>query len=133
MNKYIIYTDGGSRGNPGKAAVGVVIGEKKYGDYIGETTNNVAEYRALIFALKKAKMLLGKNAKISDLEIRADSELLIKQLNGEYKIKDENLKDLFIEVWNLKQDFNSVVFKHIPREKNKEADLIVNKILDSAD
>ncbi|MEK7590499.1 MAG: ribonuclease HI family protein, partial [Patescibacteria group bacterium] len=130
--KLIIYTDGGARGNPGPAAIGVVVGGKKYGETIGEATNNVAEYKAVIFALKKAKALLGKSkAKETEVLVNLDSELVFKQLRGEYKVLDENMQPLFIEVWNLKQDFKKVEFKHIPREQNKEADKMVNKALDN--
>lgn len=139
MKKIIIYTDGGSRGNPGKAAIGVVFCNekeqiiKKYGEYLGDAlTNNEAEYGAVIFALKKFKALFGKAiADISDVEIRSDSEFLAKQMNGEYKILDEKIQKLFIEVWNLKLDFKSVKFKHIPREKNSDADRLVNEALDA--
>lgn len=130
--KFIINTDGGSRGNPGNAAIGAVVGGKEYGEYIGKTTNNVAEYKAVIFALKKAKSLLGgKKASEADIEVRADSELLVKQVNGEYKIKNEELQPLFVEIWNSKQDFKSVTFKHVPREENKDADRMVNQALDT--
>ena len=134
--KFLIHTDGGARGNPGPAAAGVVIegdpvGHKEYGEYLGEVTNNEAEYRAVILALKKLKHLIGsEKAKDSSVEIHVDSELLERQLNGEYKIKDENIKNFFVEIWNLKTDFGEVVFKHIPREENVEADRIVNQILD---
>lgn len=138
MKKIIIYTDGGSRGNPGKAAIGVVFYNeqeqiiKKFGEYLGDNlTNNDAEYRAIIFALKKFKSVFGKAiADISDVEIRADSELVVKQLNGEYRLTDPKIQQFFIEIWNLKFDFQSVKFKHIPREKNKEADKLVNEALD---
>jgi len=136
--KYVIYTDGGSRGNPGPAAIGVVIqnenGEtiKQYGEAIGETTNNDAEYKALISALRKAKALLGKEKiKQLELEVRMDSELAVKQLNHEYKIQDANIQSLFIEVWNLTIDFGSIKFVYVPREQNKEADALVNQALDS--
>ena len=138
MKKITIYTDGGSRGNPGKAALGVVFCNereqviKKYGEYLGDNlTNNEAEYSAVIFALKKFKALFGKVlAENSDVEIKADSEFLIKQMNGEYKILDEKIQKLFIEVWNLRIDFKSVKFKHISREKNSQADRLVNEALD---
>jgi len=131
-NKIIIYCDGGSRGNPGPAAIGVIIGEKQYSQAIGNTTNNIAEYQAVIFALKKAKHLLGKNkAKQVTLEIRIDSELLYKQIAGQYKILDKKLQPLFIEIWNLKQDFKEVVFIRLDREKNKEADYLVNQALNT--
>jgi len=138
MKKIIIYTDGGSRGNPGPAAAGVLFynekGQviKKYSQFLGENlTNNEAEYQAIVFALKKFKQLFGKKlAKNSDVELRSDSELLIKQLNGEYKILDSKIQSLFLKVWNLKLDFKKVKFKLISRTKNKEADLLVNEILD---
>lgn len=139
MKRIIIYTDGGSRGNPGKAAIGVVyLNEKEqiikeYGEYLGDNlTNNEAEYSAVIFALKKFKQLFGKElAKKSEIEIRSDSELIVKQLNAEYKIMDEKIQKLFLEVWNLKFDFGKIKFKLIRREKNKEADRLVNQALDS--
>lgn len=131
QGKLIIYTDGGARGNPGPAAIGFLVGDKKYGEKIGETTNNVAEYKAVLAALKKAKHLLGKkNAKQTDLEIRLDSELIYKQIKGEYKILEPDLQTFFIEIWNLKQDFKSAEFKKIPREQNKAADRMVNQALD---
>lgn len=139
MKKIIIYTDGGSRGNPGKAAIGVVFCNernqeiKKYGEFLGDNlTNNEAEYLAVVSALKKFKSLFGKVIiENSEVEIRSDSELLVKQINGEYKILDEKIQKLFIEVWNLKIDFEKIKFKHIPREKNKEADKLVNEALDN--
>lgn len=131
-SKIIVYTDGGSRGNPGPAAIGVVFDNKEYGEFIGTRTNNQAEYEAIIFALKKIKQILGKEkAKETRVEIRADSELVIRQLNGNYKILEKELQPLFIKVWNLKLDFKEVSFLQIPREKNKQADSIVNKILNS--
>ena len=138
MKKIIIYTDGGSRGNPGPSAIGIVFcnekGEiiKKYSEVLGESTNNEAEYQAVIFALKKFKALFGnKLAKNSEIEVRADSELLIKQMQGLYKILEPKIQELFLVVWNLKLDFKKVKFKIIPREKNKEADRLVNEALDS--
>lgn len=129
--KLIIYADGGARGNPGPAAIGVVIGSRKYGERIGETTNNVAEYKALLFALQKAKQLLSKRqAKTTELEVRMDSELVVKQLNGQYKILEPELQGFFLQIWNLKLDFKHVEFIHIPREENREADRMVNLALD---
>ncbi|MEK7121264.1 MAG: ribonuclease HI family protein [Patescibacteria group bacterium] len=158
-NKITIHTDGGSRGNPGPAAIGVVIEggsvdkpgsesssggkaasvnagtstiwKKECGEYIGETTNNEAEYRAVIFALKKLKQLIGLDeCGASLVEFLLDSELVVKQLNKEYKLKDKNIQNLFIEIWNLTFDFGGVSFRHIPREENREADRIVNQVLD---
>jgi ribonuclease HI len=138
MKKIIIYTDGGSRGNPGPSAIGVVFcnekGDviKKYSELLGEKTNNEAEYEAVIFALKKFKALFGKKlAESSEIEIRADSELLVKQLNGQYKILEPNIQSLFLTVWNLKLDFKKVKFKIISREQNREADRLVNEALDT--
>jgi len=138
MKKIIIYTDGGSRGNPGRAAVGVVFCNekrqliKKYFDYLGDNlTNNEAEYKAVIFALKKFKSLFGKKlAKNSEIEIRSDSELLVKQLNGKYKVLDSKIQPLFLEIWNLRFDFQEIKFKYIDRKKNAEADKLVNQALD---
>ena len=128
----VIYTDGGARGNPGPAAIGAVVGDKHYHKAIGETTNNIAEYRALIFALQKAKQLLGKKeAKETDVEVRSDSELMVSQLTGRYKVRDEGLAPLFIETWNLMQDFKSVRYTLIPREENKVSDALVNRALDT--
>lgn len=130
-NKTIIYTDGGSRNNPGPSAFGVVITDdrgqvlKEYSRYLGEATNNQAEYEAVIFALQKAKQL-----KIKELEIRTDSELVGKQLLGKYKIKDPDLQPLFIKAWNLRLDYDKVDIKIIPREQNKKADKLVNQELD---
>lgn len=135
-NKITVHTDGGARGNPGPAAIGVVIegdpiGKKEYGEYIGETTNNEAEYRAVIFALKKLKQLLGSDKMAySQIEFLLDSELVVKQLNRQYKLKDRNIQNFFIEIHNLVIDFGQVSFCHILRAKNTEADRIVNQVLD---
>lgn len=137
MSKLVTYSDGGSRGNPGPSACGAVImndsGEiiAQASEYIGKTTNNQAEYEALILALQKAKIIFkSMRIKKGDLECYLDSELVVKHLNHQYKIKDEGLQLLFIKVWNLMLDFGSVKFIHIPREKNKLADALVNKELD---
>lgn len=136
MGKITIFTDGGARGNPGPAGIGVVITgggiDKRYGKCIGVATNNEAEYRALISALKKAKSLLGKQrAKNSEIDCFLDSELIVKQLKHIYKIENENMQKFFIAVWNLMLDFKSVSFTHIRREKNKEADGLLNEALDN--
>src|SRR3989339_1299075 len=122
-NKLIIFTDGGSRGNPGPSAIGIVIGEKEYCEKIGKATNNVAEYQAVIFALKKTRQILGgKKSAEAEIEIRMDSELVQRQLSGKYRIKEEDLKILFVNVHNLLFDFKKVSFRHIPREENRHAD-----------
>lgn len=135
--KLIVYTDGGARGNPGPAGIGVVIADekgatiKKYSEYLGEKTNNEAEYEAIVFALKKVKALYGKEKiKKTDIEMRSDSELIINQLNHQYKISEPNLQPLFIKIWNMLIDFGGVKFVHVPREENREADRLVNECLD---
>ena len=133
-NKIIVYCDGGSRGNPGPSAIGVYIPQfkKEYSKFLGKATNNEAEYQSAIFALKKIKHLIGgKKAEKSEIEIKMDSELIVNQLSGKFKIKEKDLIPFFIEIWNLKQDFDDVKFIHIPREENKKADWLVNKELDS--
>lgn len=137
MKKLILFIDGGAISNPGPAAVGFLIcnqrGEilKKYSQFLGDNfTNNQAEYLALILALKKVKQLFGnKLAKETEIEVKGDSALVFNQLNGKYKVLDEKIKNLFIEAWNLKQDFKSVKLKLIRREKNKEADKLVKEAL----
>lgn len=136
--KIVIYTDGGSRGNPGPAAIGVILTDEKgkvlkeYAEKIGRATNNEAEYEAVIFALQKAKLLFGKR-KIKDMEIevKMDSEFVAKQLNGKYKILDRNIEQLFLKTWNLKVEFGNVKFTYILRNKNIEADKLVNQALGS--
>jgi len=130
--KLIIYTDGGARGNPGPAGIGVVFMDAKnniiqtYNKYLGEKTNNQAEYEAVVLALEKAKTL-----KAEELEFYLDSELVVNQLNQKYKIKNEDLGKLFIKIWNLRQNFKKVTFQHIRREKNKLADKLVNEAIDN--
>lgn len=116
-----LYTDGASSGNPGPSGIGFVI---KYSDktcegseHIGTATNNVAEYSALILGLKKA-LSMG----ISEIDAYLDSELIVKQMRGEYKVKNRNLMPLFLEVQGLSRSFKSISFSHIPRELNKSAD-----------
>lgn len=137
MEKIIIYTDGGSRGNPGSAGIGVFITDSKgkmtneYSHFLGIKTNNEAEYEAVIFGLQKIKALLGKEKiKSVDIEVRMDSELVARQIGGVYKIENEKLAPLFLKIWNLKTDFGNIVFKHIPREQNKEADRLANEAMD---
>lgn len=133
MKKLQLSTDGGARGNPGPAGAGLVIKDDQgnilleHGQYLGETTNNVAEYTALLEALKFAKSLQG-----TDLEIFMDSELIVKQMSGEYKIKQPHLQELAAQVKGLLAGFRSYTFKHVLREYNKEADRMVNKAIDDA-
>lgn len=129
--KLIIYTDGGARGNPGPAGIGVVIysTEKEIiseiSEYLGETTNNQAEYRAVIAGMEKAKELGA-----GELEFYLDSELVVRQLNGQYKVKNEGLAPLFVKIYNARQSFKKVTFSHVRREFNKEADALANQAMD---
>jgi formyltetrahydrofolate-dependent phosphoribosylglycinamide formyltransferase len=133
-DKIIAYIDGGSRGNPGPAAAAYVLSDasgrqlQAKAFFIGETTNNVAEYTAICRALEAAKSL-GKK----QITIYSDSELLVKQINGQYKIKSDNIKPLFKEAVELLNKFESREVKHITREKNKQADKLVNRALDIED
>ena len=130
--KLTIFTDGGSRNNPGPSATGIVIKDEKgktianYGEYLGEQTNNYAEYMAIISALKKAKEMGG-----TELECIADSKLVVEQLNGNWKVKERTLQKLFVQAYNLLQQFKKVKIKHTLRANNKEADAEVNKVLDT--
>jgi ribonuclease HI len=128
-----LFTDGGSRGNPGDAAIGYIIedatrGEtlKEHGECIGTETNNVAEYKALIAGLKAA-LPFHPNRLICHM----DSELIVKQLNGEYRVKMETLQPLFEQVKALALQFPDVIFRHIPRTDNFRADALVNRALDA--
>lgn len=125
-----LYTDGGARGNPGPAGIGVIIldGKKKklkeLYKYIGETTNNMAEYNALVIGLEEAV-----NLKASEVVIHIDSELIARQLSGEYKVKDEKIKHFFEKALDVLKRFDSFEIKHIDRSKNKEADKLANKAI----
>jgi len=122
-----VYSDGASRGNPGEAGIGYVIknqkGEviKEVSDYLGRATNNVAEYTALIRALQDGLKLGGK-----EVEVYVDSELLVKQIKGEYRVKNKGLIPLYNQVMSLIDKFDKFVIVHVPREQNKEADRLAN-------
>ena len=127
-----LFTDGGSRGNPGQAAVGCVLldpvtGEtlKEHSECIGVQTNNIAEYQALIAGLN-----LAKEFRPNHLLCHLDSELVVKQLNGEYRVKMATLQPLVEEIEHLKGELSDVRFIHIPRIKNSRADALVNMALD---
>ncbi len=126
-----LFTDGGARGNPGPAGCACFLfgddGEllSFTGEYNEHATNNFAEYNALLIGLK-----LSLKESIKKLDCFLDSELVVKQLNGEYKVKDENIKVFFTKIQTLIKDFEKVTFNHVPREQNKHADRLVNLILD---
>lgn len=138
METIYIYTDGGARGNPGPAAIGVQITDKdgkvikEVSEAIGNATNNFAEYMAVARGLETAKQHFGKKTKDMHFEIKLDSELVKKQLNGEYQIKEPGLVPFFIEIHNLRvSSFPNLTLTHIRRELNKEADRLVNEALDA--
>ncbi len=133
-NKKIeIYVDGGSRGNPGPSGVGVVILDssgkrlKEISRYIGEATNNIAEYNALLYGLEEALMM-----RTDEIVVNLDSELVAKQLTGDYRVKDPGLKPLFERAMNMLKSFKDFEIRHIKREKNKEADKLVNRAINLA-
>lgn len=132
MSRIVIYTDGGSRGNPGSAGIGAVIRDDELvlaelKKYLGIQTNNWAEYEALIMALTEAKRLGLINR---HLEVRMDSELIVKQMHGEYRVKDAELKKQNAKVCELITHFLSVTFTHVRREFNKDADRLANEAMD---
>lgn len=128
--EFIIHIDGACSGNPGDAAIGIMLHDVKHiyqetiSKFIGTATNNIAEYAALIEALKRAKTLEAKK-----VYIKSDSELLVKQLKGEYKVKNEQLQGLFREVIILIRQFSFFDVRHIKREHNKEADKLAKRAI----
>ena len=130
MKKISLYVDGGSRGNPGPGGIGVVILDKKgqkikeFNKYIGVTTNNIAEYKAVIYGLQEALI-----ERADEVELNLDSELVAQQLKGDYRVRNPNIKPLFEQTLHLISGFKKVDIKHINREKNKEADKLVNKAI----
>ena len=133
-DKIIAYADGASRGNPGPAAYGYLLTDRRNneieagGEPIGRATNNVAEYRGAIAALEAA---LRQSA--SDVDLRLDSELIVRQIQGRYKVKNAALKPLHAELQQLAEKFEKFKIRHIPRAQNAEADALANAALDAAD
>jgi len=132
MKNIYINCDGASRGNPGKAAIGIQIkGEdkktvlKQHSEYVGRVTNNVAEYLAVLKSLDLAKRFTNQN-----VFVYSDSELVVRQLTGKYQVKNKNLKEIFNQVQKLQNSFQKVVFTHVRREYNVIADQLANESLD---
>ncbi len=127
----VIHTDGASRGNPGPAAIGVVIAEPsgrvlaEFGEALPNTTNNVAEYTAVIRALERARALGARR-----VQCLMDSQLVVRQLNGQYRVKHPDMLPLYRRVLELIQEYDEVTFAHVPRELNAEADRLANQALD---
>lgn len=134
--KLIIFTDGASRGNPGKASYGFTISDNQgkliyeKGEYIGVTTNNVAEYTAVLKALSYVKEKLGK-MEINNISLFADSRLVIEQLSGRFKVKSAHLKPLIEKIRVLSLELGGLSYTHVPREKNIQADRLANLALDT--
>lgn len=131
LKELTIHTDGAARGNPGEAGTGIVFYDadgrvvREFGRFLGVTTNNIAEYTALLEALKEAHAL-----GIRRILVRADSELMVKQIRGEYRVKNEGLLPLFSEVRRMLLRFPEWRIEHVPREKNKRADQLANESID---
>ncbi len=129
----MVNVDGGSRGNPGPAAVAAVVQRpdgqvlEEHGERIGDATNNVAEYRALLLGIERAAALSA-----GELELVSDSELVVRQVKGEYKVKDAALRKLHVQVAAALKSFASWSIRHVRREENESADRLVNEVLDSA-
>lgn len=134
--KLVIYTDGASRGNPGPAAYGFTISDEKgkllyeEGEYIGTTTNNAAEYTAVLKALERIKDKFAGGGSFQ-IELYADSKLVAEQLSGRYKIKAKHLKPIIEQIQILSMELGGVIFSHVPRSKNTLADRLANLALDS--
>ena len=131
--RLVVHVDGGARGNPGPAAIAAVLstpqGEvvEEHGERIGDATNNVAEYRAVLLGLERAR---ARGAR--EVEVVGDSELVVRQVRGEYKVKDDALKALYAKVVKALAEFDSWSIRHVRREDNAEADRLVNVALDAA-
>ena len=134
--RFTIYADGGSRGNPGPAGSGAIVrnegGETvaTVSEFLGTTTNNVAEYTAVLRALETLASMLEGKAKEADVEVRMDSMLVVKQMLGEWKVKHENMKPLAASTREAVSRFRSVSFAHVYREDNKDADRLANEAMD---
>jgi ribonuclease HI len=133
VESLVLYTDGAARGNPGPAGAGVRVESPdgapidELAEYLGEATNNVAEYHALLIGLERARALGAGH-----VEVRSDSELLVRQMTGEYKVKNAGLRELVSRARVLERAFRSVAYVHVRREKNKEADRLANLAIDRA-
>ncbi|HHX94444.1 MAG TPA: ribonuclease HI family protein [Clostridia bacterium] len=132
MRNFTVYCDGASRGNPGEAGIGYIIIDgngkvlKEESDYLGQATNNVAEYTALVRSLQDSLKLGAKS-----VQVYSDSELMVKQIKGEYRVKNPGLAPLFQQVSGLIARFDNFKIDHVPREKNKKADSLANKGIDA--
>lgn len=133
---FILYADGGSRGNPGPAGAGALVTDEEgvrvvtVSEFLGNTTNNIAEYTAVLRALEGLHTLLGSASTGASVEARLDSQLVVRQMNGEYKIKHPNIVPLAAKVKEVARAFAEVSFTHVYREDNTEADALANEAMD---
>ena len=132
MSQIAVYIDGGSRGNPGPAGGGFAVLEDgkptfKGSEFFGEKTNNQAEYLALRLALREINSKFGAQ---TEIDCFMDSQLVVRQMNGEYKVKSENVRPLFQEVRRIADQFKTFVISHVPREENYLADRLANQAMD---
>jgi ribonuclease H / adenosylcobalamin/alpha-ribazole phosphatase len=136
--QYVLYADGGARGNPGPAGAGAVafdsIGKRvaEVSDYLGEATNNVAEYEAVMRGLKALLLEFPEgHFKTNEVVVRMDSKLVVEQMRGAYKVKHPNLIPRYLELRNIiARNFGTISFEHVPREKNTDADELANRAMD---
>ena len=130
-DRWVLPTDGGARGNPGPGGAGIVLRQPdgaiaaEGGAFLGTVTNNVAEYSALLWGMRAAQAL-----GVRELLVKADSELVVKQMRGEYRVKNEGLKPLFLEAQRLRRGFDAIEFSHVRRADNAEADALANQAMD---
>lgn len=130
--RVLLYTDGGARGNPGPAAIAYVLQTEdgtvlaSRSEAIGVATNNVAEYSALVAGLRRAI-----ESGVAEVEVRSDSELMVKQMRGEYRVKNGALQDLFLDASRLARQLGAVTYTHVRREHNELADRLLNEALDA--
>lgn len=133
---FILYADGGSRGNPGPSGAGALVRDEDgvqvvtVSEFLGITTNNIAEYTAVLRALEGLRDLLKEASSAAQVDVRLDSQLIVKQMNGEYKIKHPNIVPLAAQVKDVMRAFKTVSFTHVYREDNTEADALANEAMD---
>lgn len=135
--RYTIHADGGARGNPGPAGAGAVVRDEfgvikaSVSDYLGERTNNFAEYQAVIRAFEElAKLVPSAERELTDVDVKMDSELVVKQMRGEYKVRHPVLKEQHARLGQVAAAFRKVTFMHVPRAQNGDADALANEAMD---
>lgn len=133
---YTIHADGGSRGNPGPAGAGAIIRDEfgsavgSVSEFLGTRTNNYAEYEAIILALERLGEIVGAKRKVTTVTVKMDSQLVVRQMNGDYKVKHPTTKAQYARLAPLAATFASVIFTHVPRAENSDADALANQAMD---